>query len=93
MDGVTKLGKARQGMRDIDTYLPATKDNLLRLLIATGADIRVLIIKLADRLHNLRTLSALPPEKQKKIGKESLEIFSPLAETARGDFRYSILLC
>jgi len=79
VDGVTKLGKARQGMRDIDTYLPATKDNLLRLLIATGADIRVLIIKLADRLHNLRTLSALPPEKQKKIGKESLEIFSPLA--------------
>lgn len=80
VDGVTKLGKARQGMRDIDTYLPATKDNLLRLLIATGADIRVLIIKLADRLHNLRTLSALPPEKQKKIGKESLEIFSPLAD-------------
>lgn len=80
VDGVTKLGKAREGMRDIDTYLPVTRNNLLRLLIATGSDIRVLIIKLADRLHNLRTLSALPPEKQKKIAKESLEIFSPLAD-------------
>ncbi len=80
VDGVTKLGNARSGMRDLDTYLPSTKDNLLRLLVATGADIRVLIIKLADRLHNLRTLSALPPDKQKKIAKESLEIFAPLAD-------------
>ena len=80
VDGVTKIGKARQGMRDIDTYLPVTRDNLLRLLVATGSDIRVLIIKLADRLHNLRTLSALSPEKQKKIAKETLEIFAPLAD-------------
>jgi relA/spoT family protein len=80
VDGVTKLGKAREGMRDIDTYLPQTKDNLLRLLVATGSDIRVLIIKLADRLHNLRTLSALPLEKQRKIAKESLEVFAPLAD-------------
>ena len=54
VDGVTKLSTARTGMRDIDTYLPATKDNFLRLMIALGDDIRVLIIKLADRLHNLR---------------------------------------
>lgn len=80
VDGVTKLGHARAKMRDIDTYLPATKDNFLRLLIALGDDIRVLIIKLADRLHNLRTLSALPPDKQKKIAKESLEVFAPLAD-------------
>ena len=80
VDGVTKLGKVREGMKDIDTYLPQTKDNLLRLLVATGADIRVLIIKLADRLHNLRTLSALPPDKQKKIAKETLEVFAPLAD-------------
>ena len=80
VDGVTKLGRVRSGMNDIDTYLPETKSNLLRLLVATGSDIRVLIIKLADRLHNLRTLSALPPEKQKKIAKESLEIFAPLAD-------------
>ncbi|MDO4889381.1 MAG: RelA/SpoT family protein [Candidatus Saccharibacteria bacterium] len=80
VDGVTKLSNARSGMRDIDTYLPETKDNLLRLLVAMGSDIRVLIIKLADRLHNLRTLSALPPEKQRKIAKESLEVFAPLAD-------------
>lgn len=80
VDGVTKLSTARNGMRDIDTYLPATKDNFLRLMIALGDDIRVLIIKLADRLHNLRTLSALPPDKQKKIAKESLEVFAPLAD-------------
>ncbi|MBR5027109.1 bifunctional (p)ppGpp synthetase/guanosine-3',5'-bis(diphosphate) 3'-pyrophosphohydrolase [Candidatus Saccharibacteria bacterium] len=80
VDGVTKLSTARAGMRDIDTYLPETKDNFLRLLIALGADIRVLIIKLADRLHNIRTLSALPPDKQKKIAKETLEVFAPLAD-------------
>lgn len=80
VDGVTKLSTARNGMRDIDTYLPETKDNFLRLMIALGADIRVLIIKLADRLHNIRTLSALPPDKQKKIAKETLEVFAPLAD-------------
>ncbi|MBR2837144.1 bifunctional (p)ppGpp synthetase/guanosine-3',5'-bis(diphosphate) 3'-pyrophosphohydrolase [Candidatus Saccharibacteria bacterium] len=80
VDGVTKLSTARDGMRDIDTYLPETKDNFLRLMIALGSDIRVLIIKLADRLHNLRTLSALPPDKQRKIAKESLEVFAPLAD-------------
>ena len=80
VNGVTKLGKARAGMKDLDEYLPKTGDNLLKLLIATGQDIRVLIIKLADRLHNLRTLGALPPEKQKKIARESLEVFAPLAD-------------
>ena len=80
VNGVTKLGKTRSGMRDLDEYLPETGDNLLKLLIATGQDVRVLIIKLADRLHNLRTLSALPPEKQKKIARESLEVFAPLAD-------------
>ncbi len=80
VNGVTKLGKARKGMKDLGEYLPKTSDNLLKLLIATGQDIRVLIIKLADRLHNLRTLGALPPDKQKKIAKESLEVFAPLAD-------------
>ena len=80
VNGVTKLGKARSGMKDLDNYLPETSNNLLKLLIATGQDIRVLIIKLADRLHNLRTLSALPPAKQQKIARESLEVFAPLAD-------------
>ncbi len=80
VNGVTKLGKARSGMKNLDQYLPQTGDNLLKLLIATGQDVRVLIIKLADRLHNLRTLGALPPDKQKKIARESLEVFAPLAD-------------
>ncbi len=80
VDGVTKLGDIRKNMNNLDTYLPETKDNFLRLMIATGDDIRVLIIKLADRLHNARTLSALPPDKQKKIATETLEVFAPLAD-------------
>ena len=80
VDGVTKLSTARSGMRDLNTYLPETRDNLMRLLIALGSDIRVLIIKLADRLHNIRTLDALTPDKQKKIARETLEIFAPLAD-------------
>lgn len=80
VDGVTKVSKARSGMRDIDSYLPATKDNLTKLMIAVGEDVRVLIIKLADRLHNMRTLEHMPREKQKKIARETMEVFAPLAD-------------
>ena len=80
VDGVTKLGELRSGMNSIDTYLPQTKDNLTKLLIATGQDVRVIIIKLADRLHNLRTLNAQPKDKQRKIALESLQVFAPLAD-------------
>ncbi len=80
VDGVTKISKARSGMRDIDSYLPSTKDNLTKLLIAVGEDVRVVIIKLADRLHNMQTLQHMPPEKQKKIARETLEVFAPLAD-------------
>ncbi|MCL1930107.1 RelA/SpoT family protein [Candidatus Saccharibacteria bacterium] len=80
VDGVTKLTRVRRGMRDIDTYLPTTKDNLTKLLIATGEDIRVLIIKIADRLHNLETLRHLPRERQTKVALESLQVFAPLAD-------------
>lgn len=80
VDGVTKVNKARSGMKDIDEYLPATHDNLSKLLIAVGDDVRVIIIKLADRLHNLQTLEHLSPEKQKKIARESLKVFAPMAD-------------
>lgn len=80
VDGVTKVSQARSGMHDLTEYLPQTKDNLSKLLIAVGQDVRVIIIKLADRLHNLSTLQYLPPEKQKKIARESLEVFGPLAD-------------
>lgn len=80
VDGVTKVSRARSGMRDIGSYLPATKDNLTKLMIAVGKDVRVLIIKLADRLHNMRTLEHQTPEKQKKIARETMEVFAPLAD-------------
>ncbi len=80
VDGVTKVGQARSGMRDLESYLPATKDNLTKLMIAVGQDVRVLIIKLADRLHNMRTLEHMPAEKQKKIARETMEVFAPLAD-------------
>ncbi|NCU29075.1 bifunctional (p)ppGpp synthetase/guanosine-3',5'-bis(diphosphate) 3'-pyrophosphohydrolase [Candidatus Saccharibacteria bacterium] len=80
VDGVTKVSQARAGMRDLDSYLPATKDNLAKLMIAVGKDIRVIIIKLADRLHNMQTLQFMSPEKQKKIARETIEVFAPLAD-------------
>lgn len=80
VDGVTKVSKARAGMQDLDQYLPQTKDNLSKLLIAVGQDVRVIIIKLADRLHNLETLQYMPKVKQQKIARESLEVFGPMAD-------------
>ena len=80
VDGVTKVSKARAGMHDITEYLPQTKDNLSKLLIAVGQDVRVIIIKLADRLHNMQTLQHMSREKQIKIARESLEVFGPMAD-------------
>lgn len=80
VDGVTKVGRARSGMRSLETYLPGTKDNLSKLMIAVGQDVRVIIIKLADRLHNMRTLEHMPKDKQKKIARETMEVFAPLAD-------------
>jgi len=80
VDGVTKVSQARSGMRDLSSYLPATRDNLTKLLIAVGQDVRVIIIKLADRLHNMQTLQYMPRDKQLKIARETLEVFAPLAD-------------
>lgn len=80
VDGVTKVSQARSGMRDLKSYLPGTKDNLAKLMIAVGEDVRVIIIKLADRLHNMRTLQFMSPDKQKKIARETIEVFAPLAD-------------
>lgn len=80
VDGVTKVSQARAGMRDLDSYLPQTKDNLSKLLIAVGQDVRVIIIKLADRLHNISTLQYMPADKQQKISRETLEVFAPMAD-------------
>ncbi len=80
VDGVTKISQARAGMRDLGSYLPQTKDNLSKLLIAVSQDVRVIIIKLADRLHNLETLEYMPAAKQQKIARESLDVFAPMAD-------------
>lgn len=80
VDGVTKLSQARAGMRNLDSYLPSTTDNLTKLLIAVGQDIRVIIIKLSDRLHNMQTLQYKSELKQQKIARETLEVFAPLAD-------------
>lgn len=80
VDGVTKVSQARAGMRNLENYLPQTKDNLSKLLIAVGQDVRVIIIKLADRLHNLSTLQHMPHDKQLKIARESLDVFAPMAD-------------
>ncbi len=80
VDGVTKVSQARAGMRNLESYLPQTKDNLTKLLIAVGQDVRVIIIKLADRLHNMQTLQYKSREKQVKIARETIEVFAPLAD-------------
>lgn len=80
VDGVTKVSQARAGMKDLGNYLPQTTDNLSKLLIAVGQDVRVIIIKLADRLHNLQTLRHMPADKQIKIARESLDVFAPMAD-------------
>ncbi len=72
VDGVTKLDKVTYG----DS---AKAETLRKMVISMSRDIRVLVIKLADRLHNMRTLSFLRPDKAYRIAKETLEIFAPLA--------------
>ncbi|MGD0779587.1 MAG: bifunctional (p)ppGpp synthetase/guanosine-3',5'-bis(diphosphate) 3'-pyrophosphohydrolase [Dehalococcoidales bacterium] len=78
VDGVTKLGKVN--LTASGGVASATQaENLRKMLVAMAEDVRVVFIKLADRLHNMRTLDALPKERQLKNAQETLEIFAPLA--------------
>ncbi|MYC36070.1 MAG: bifunctional (p)ppGpp synthetase/guanosine-3',5'-bis(diphosphate) 3'-pyrophosphohydrolase [Chloroflexi bacterium] len=87
VDGVTKLTRLDSRIHDPLSAMSDGADyrdslyaeSLRKMLVAMAEDIRVVLIKLADRLHNMKTLDALPPEKQRRIAQETLDIYSPLA--------------
>lgn len=80
ISGVTKLGKLKyRGAKNGNDRAEYLTENLRKMILAISEDLRVVFIKLADRLHNMKTLSALPHTKQRRVALESLDIYAPLA--------------
>ncbi len=93
VDGVTKLSKVRMSQQQVDQQVQTDQtdkaaldrektamENLRKMFLAMAQDIRVVLIKLADRLHNMETLAAVPEHKQYRIARETIDIYAPLAE-------------